>query len=199
MQFDYFHALESDMEGLAAEPGPCRYCNQRLPCIVSETSDGETTYACLACLRDGRWTARHDTELGWTEGDGFQRIVNPEDVWKGKPLRTVHEAPPAAFCPQAIQSLCRTPRFKTIQHYVWLVHCNDFMAYIGRWEPDDFVRNAPDGDARAFCESMLWDWQSDTWDQYAGQNETPESWYGGWFHVFRCRHCQKHRGYLECS
>lgn len=118
-------------------------------------------------------------------------------------------APPKEFNKSALLEIGFSPHIATYQKSEYLCHCNDFMTYIGRWEPGDFNKNAVDGDGRKLWMRMvdgktnsLWDRTlkdikeyGDEWPQYEDSG-----WSGGaMVYVFKCRHCDKLRCYWDCD
>jgi uncharacterized protein CbrC (UPF0167 family) len=110
-----------------------------------------------------------------------------------------NQPPPPGFPDEPLVELRRTPQIITWQQELWLTHCNDFMAYIGTWEPNDFYTNDPGGDGRALFLQMtnkdcqhLWD------DSLRLGAERLESWYAT-FYAFRCLHCGKLCGNWDCD
>lgn len=89
---------------------------------------------------------------------------------------------------EAIAELRRTPGFSTWQEVVWPVHCDDFMAYLGIWGPEEFTGAAPEGEGRQLFLEMVDsafhpDWPAESGPRF-GQN----------FVAFQCLHCQTRTG-----
>lgn len=138
------------------------------------------------CLREGRFGFCHDTEAG---------IVAPRAPIAG--AEYCKRGVPDSFSQNAVEELLRTPPFPAWQPIRWLVHCDDFMVYIGEWEPDDFRRHAPGGDGRAlFLEMSDWNSAEHARNQWPAGETFPEGWFIGYY-AFRCRHCGKLRGYFD--
>ena len=99
-------------------------------------------------------------------------MVRLEDGWFGAKL------------PQAdMFELLRTPTFSTIQGERWLFCCRRPMIYVGSWSREQFSRRSPDGDGRAYFDSIV-------------QNSVPGLW-GDELHditgtyVFHCPVCER--------
>ena len=91
------------------------------------------------------------------------------------------------------------PQIVTWQQELWLTHCNDFMAYIGTWEPRDFYANTLGGDGRALFHEMTDKHYRHLWDESARPgSQRLESWRAT-FYAYRCLHCGKLRGNWDCD
>jgi uncharacterized protein CbrC (UPF0167 family) len=98
-----------------------------------------------------------------------------------------------------MEEIRRTPQIVTWQEERWLAHCNDFMAYVGTWEPSDFVANSPSGDGRALFLDMTDEDEAHLWDESVDdEEEAPQSWHATYY-VFECLHCGKLRGNWDCD
>jgi len=87
----------------------------------------------------------------------------------------------------------------TWQQELWLVHCNDFMTYLGTWEPADFYANAEAGDGRSLFFEMTEPEYQHLWDASIREGENRlESWQAEYY-AFRCNHCGKLRGNWDCD
>jgi uncharacterized protein CbrC (UPF0167 family) len=112
-------------------------------------------------------------------------LASSPQATEARYLDAVALEPPPDFPESAIIELRATPRISTWQQEFWLVHCKDFMAYIGTWEPKDFSRNSTEGDGRALFLEMTDD-LNHLWDSSLppGANRL-ESWYATYY-AFRC-------------
>ena len=81
-----------------------------------------------------------------------------------------------------------------------LDHCNDFMAYIGTWEPAAFVRNSPMGDGRDLFLRMTRDpGLQFLWDTCLGPDEAAPAAWRVTYYAFRCLHCGELAGNWDCD
>ncbi len=195
MHFRYFAAPIEEIFDLCQTERACSLCGGDGPCFelrfatcltVSDRQKKDAV-GCYVCLREGRFEFCHDTELGLVDENGLSDVC--ED----------NMPPPDGFAEGALAELRRTPQFISWQQACWLVHCNDFMEYLGIWEPDDFYENADDGDGRALFREMTdpGDWH--IWDEsLRADGERLESWDASYY-VFRCLHCSKLRGNWDCG
>jgi uncharacterized protein CbrC (UPF0167 family) len=147
----------------------------------------ESGVGCFECLRRGRFGFWHDTDIGLLDENGLTHVYNH------------NQPPPPDFPASALVELRRTPQIVTWQQELWLTHCNDFMAYMGTWEPKDFYENAPAGDGRALFLEMTDEDYRHLWDEslLPGAKRL-ESWHAT-FYTFRCLHCGKLRGNWDCD
>lgn len=210
MRFIYFEGPDEQMCGLSDAEMPCAYCGRMARAFALDVADcreplpsgtaaspaqaakwdrREGRHGCYDCLRSGRFEFTHATEVGF--------LLSPDSI---SPFEDDGEPPlpPASFPQSAIVELRRTPRFPIWQdeeRSPWLVHCNDFMVYLGTWAPADFLRHAANGDGRGPFLEMTRPEQAGLWD-FAAQDreeEHPSDWYATYY-AFRCRHCGKLRG-----
>ena len=194
MVFRYFSGPQKDMAAIAGDGIECSLCGSIGPCFYlehafcPELSDGQKTSAvgCHSCLRARRFEFWHDTEIGLLGENGLTHFYNH------------NQPPPPNFPAAALSELRLTPRFTTWQQGIWLVHCNDFMNFLGTWEPQDFYANDPAGDGRAlFCEMTDMAGRH-LWDEALPQGaQRLEAWYAAYY-AFRCLHCGKLRGNWDC-
>jgi uncharacterized protein CbrC (UPF0167 family) len=109
-----------------------------------------------------------------------------------------HKRPPDKFPEESLSELLRTPLFHTWQTESWLTHCNDFMAYVGTWQPANFYESSPVGDGKALFLEMTEE-DNHLWDESARENELHlQSWHATYY-VFKCIHCAKLRGNWDCD
>ena len=106
--------------------------------------------------------------------------------------------PPLGFPKASLAELRCTPRIVTWQQELWLTHCNDYMVYVGTWEPKDFYANASDGDGRSLFLRMT-DVYNHLWDSSLPKGEERlVSWHATYY-AFRCLHCGMLRGNWDCD
>lgn len=180
--FHYFQAPVENMSHFVPK-GTCTFCDTVGPCLGLKDSKR----GCLDCLRQGRFYFWHDTEIG---------LLTPD---KGLVSETRSQKKLAReFKRVNFAALLKTPQFVTWQGERWLVHCDDFMIYLGEWEPVDFGKNAPDGDGRKLFMQMVEKELGDLWDRTIPQGATePAAWHFQ-IHAFRCAHCGTLRGHWDC-
>lgn len=194
--FTYFEGPVEEMSHVADGEPACTLCGQIGLCFTLEFADcpelteqeRESAVGCVGCLRQGRykWGYRN-TEAGVLLSDCF---VDGD----GEVLSRHGTLVPSV---DAREELRRTPDFNTWQESIWLVHCCDFMVYIGSWEPQDFHDRSPNGDGRLLFVEMTDASEHHWWDRRSAPGERGlEAWYCSYY-AFRCRHCGKLRGYLD--
>jgi uncharacterized protein CbrC (UPF0167 family) len=193
--FAYFEGPVSDMADRVESPASCSLCGRIGECFNLGSThcpsfsdrDKDAGRGCVDCLRQGKFEFSHDTEYGLLDQNGF-RIL-----YKG------HIPAPAGFSKAAQQELKRTPQICTWQQERWLSHCNDFMVFVGTWEPEDFHRHAKGPDGRTLFMAMTAQDLQHLWDE-----SLPEkggrlmSWHATYY-AFRCRHCAVFRGNWDCD
>ncbi len=92
---------------------------------------------------------------------------------------------------EAIAELKRTPNFSTFQDIPWLVHHDDFMAYLGIWGPEDVTAvSSPDTAREVFLEMVDHDDRA-LWPE----GKSPR--FGNNLVTFQCLRCQAYRGILD--
>jgi uncharacterized protein CbrC (UPF0167 family) len=186
--FRYFCGPQHDMSALVEGDATCSLCGQRGRCFRLEYSlcpslapeAKESGVGCFECLRQGRFEFWHDTDIGQLDENGLTHVHN-------------HDESPAA----ALVELRRTPQIVTWQQELWLTHCNDFMAYLGTWEPKDFYANDPEGDGRALFHEMTDKDYSHLWEESLQPGaERLESWHATFyaFSLFALREVPRQLG-----
>ena len=196
MEFQYFKGPDQDMSDLLEGTHTCDICGQAnglcfsLDYTITEVfpdDEKETKMGCLQCLRDGKFEFWHDTEYGVLDERGLTKVYKPN-----------MDNPPAIEIEKLIE-LKRTPQIVTWQQELWLTHCNDFMTYIGTWEPMDFYRKSKNGNGRDLFLEMTDDDLNHLWDESLEDGELElKSWYATYY-AFECRHCGKLRGNWDCD
>jgi uncharacterized protein CbrC (UPF0167 family) len=191
--FRYFCGPQNEMSFLVEGDSSCSLCGERgpafqlkyahCPSLAADTKG--SALGCFACLQEGRFEFWHDTEIGMLNENGLTHEYKHNQL--------------PDFPRSALVELRRTPQIVTWQQELWLTHCNDFMAYIGTWEPKDFYANAPEGDARGLFHEMTDDDYRHLWDESLPDGaERLERWHAV-FYAFRCLHCGKLRGNWDCD
>ena len=143
---------------------------------------------------------QHETELGYVENN----LICEYDIetFESSPI----ELPPD-FRIESLDELSRTPHIESHQGQGFLIHCTDFMCYVGRWEPGDFESLDPLSGRDAYIQMadgdpQLWDEtlreRADRGPDWAGY--TDSKWaYGSWCYVFECLHCGQRRCTWDCG
>jgi uncharacterized protein len=155
---------------------------------------------CYECLRSGRASVSHSTELGLvdfpTSQDGMARGGDFETAamhrLKTSVLKRFDDGSEliGTHVPhEVLQELLRTPRHPALQNEYWPFHCGDFMAFLGNWEQDDFERQAPGCGREWFAEHMQSEDWEDMWEWLPSGI--------GWSYVYQCRSCGKHRVFVD--
>ncbi len=194
MNFKYFQGPREEMSWLCAGQEVCIFCKSLGTCFQLEHAICPTlkgpqkadSHGCLSCLKAGRFGFWHDTEIGVLDSNGLKRLYN-------------HNKPrPPTFLRAALTELLRTPQIVTWQQELWLTHCDDFMAYLGTWEPKDFYANAPDGDGKSLFLRMTDEYEH-LWDSSLREGEEQLRAWHATYYSFRCLHCGELRGNWDCD
>jgi uncharacterized protein CbrC (UPF0167 family) len=173
----------------------CQFCGRigeafelsHAKCPLSD-QEKEGNFGCTQCLLAGRFEFWHDTDIGMLDENGLTHVYNHNGT-----------APPD-FSQSALLELRRTPRIVTWQQELWLTHCDDFMAYIGTWEPADFVRNSQTSDGRTLFLRMTRDPELQfLWDQCLEPGETTPAGWHAVYYAFKCLHCGDLAGNWDCD
>lgn len=203
--FEYFQGPVEEMCDLCREPIECSFCGTVDTCFSTDTGIDESgevivrQCGCLDCLGAGKFEFWHDTEIGMLTETGLKKFYN-------------HHVPPSpTFSQRAISSLRKTPQYLACQQEIWLVHCDDFMTYLGTWQPSDFVCQSADGDGRSLflamtdarlmgIDQLKPGKKNDlalAWDSVVSvDSPVPDDW-GINYYAFRCRHCGLLRGHYD--
>jgi uncharacterized protein CbrC (UPF0167 family) len=191
--FKYFAAPVAEIFRYS-DSDPCVQCGRVAPATLlkrSKESD-PPEFCCLECVAAGRSAIEHETEIGFVDRGGLSSFDFSS-------LKFVSIELPRGFRKNAIAELMRTPDFVSHQGGTFLTHCNDFMKYLGRWEPEDFA--GEDGEPSRHVYLAAADDDPELWDATVSQRQRGEvylnsNWaYGAWCYAFECLHC----GTLRCS
>jgi len=199
----YFEAPESEMLGLLAGQHRCDICGQVARCFdlqraLTPEKLAPAALGCIACLQEGRFGFFHSTDVGDLTEDGLTwyghpPMTRPRVFVGSSDGLTVHAAevrpvPMPALPASAIEELRRTPDFPTWNEVSWPVHCDDFMVFLGSWQPADVAAKAQavGMDARDLFANMVEREERVLWQE--------EGEWGMNFVVFRCTKCPQHRG-----
>ena len=176
LKFKYFEGPKEEMDCLCEEQRKCTLCGRYGFCfhlmwtnwveLRLRGLDGRHV-GCVECLKEGRFEFWPDTD-------------------------TEYGNLPA----EAFEEFARTPGIVGWGYRDWFTHCNDFMSYQGKWEPEDFYKNAPDGNGRALFMEMT-DEGKNLWDEHLADGETKLKQWPVEYFVFKCLHCSKFKGYCH--
>ena len=192
MNFEYFQGPISDMASLSKGDVACGICKQVGRCfelrsaIIRSEEASEVSHGCMECLAKGKFEFWQDTEIGLLDETGLTKTHNR------------NQPPPEGFPDSALVALRRTPQIATWQQELWLTHCNNFMTYLGTWQPEDFYRHSPDGNGRELFLQMT-DWRPELWDKSLPKGESILKHWGATYYAFKCGHCGKLRGNWDCD
>jgi uncharacterized protein CbrC (UPF0167 family) len=184
------------------ESSCCERCGATCNWPSEHTRD--TVVVCYECLRGGRAGIAHETELGSVDlahalrgligfgrpeiarRDALKTIVLETDEEDGSQIIGIH------LPRDLLIELIRTPRHQTLQREYWPYHCKGFMAYLGRWQQEDFEKQSPGRGREWFREHMSPDrgWQ-DMWEWLRTNI--------GWSYVYQCECCGLHRVFVDSS
>jgi uncharacterized protein CbrC (UPF0167 family) len=167
--------------------------------IIADNSD-QVTHVCLSCLFEKKYAIEKHVEGGYLTGDG---ILLESDKYEYEKKASDYAANLQKkeeilknLDDSKITELLHTPAFRAWQGDIWLVHCNDFMTFIGTWYHDDFVKNSPDGDAKKFFDTINDNYNGDDfYDKQFGPNKSEYA--EASFYAFQCLHCREFRGYCD--
>lgn len=161
----------------------CQSCSKPIP--FPKVGGSGQLVACYQCLRSGKAALTKDTVLGMVRWEDAQRgsthgrpgldttdfeTIPKEDDWVAARVPEEH-----------LMELVRTPTYSTIQGDQWQFCCRRPMTFIGEWDRDDFDRNAPDGNGKAFFQEIVQDVVDGLWEDEL-HDETG-------IYVFRCKQC----------
>lgn len=157
---------------VVAVPGACACCGRERgylytgPVFGVGEPDGRL---CPWCIADGSAAARYEVFFcGDAEGDGVPREVLPA----------------IARC---------TPGFSAWQAPLWLLHCGDGAAFLGRAGAVELAAH-PDALAMLAQEVRGWGWPPDRAEEFLGaldKDGQPTAY------LFRCRLCAAHLAYAD--
>jgi len=173
----------------------CSYCLLDKECVGTGYYEAGHETICADCLSKGRSIYNHVTEIGYLDKDGL-RDFDANPISPGK--INIPEA--------SIVELLKTPRIPIHQEEKWLIHCNDFMVYMGQWEFIDFYKKASDGNGRKLFQEMTGKEYMHIWDDVAATIEAHGFVLTNYpvfektdigYYAFRCPHCGKLRGNLD--
>lgn len=209
MNLKYFNAPISETPfELRNEIGACSICNKnkshRLELdnsieIISNTSEIINT-VCIDCLTEQKYGFEHQVEGGFLTKEGiliesekYEYLKNSSDY---SSVLQPKEQQLLAIEKSKVDDLIYTPPFNAFQGAIWLIHCNDFMKFIGTWEHNDFVKQSPNKNPKNFFNEIVDNWNGDDfYDEQFGINKSEYA--ESIFYAFECLHCKQKRGYVE--
>ncbi len=209
MNLKYFNAPISETPfELSNDIGSCSICKKnnslRLELdgsieIIPQTSE-LIEIVCIECLNEQKYGFEHQVEGGFLTKEGvlikskkYEYLKNNTDYFS---VLQPKEQKLLAIEKSKLEDLIHTPPFNAFQGAIWLIHCNDFMKFIGNWEHDDFVKHSPNNNPKEFFNEIVDNWNGD--DFYDEQFGTNKSEYAeSIFYAFECLHCKQKRGYVE--
>ena len=197
------------MSDLIRDERRCDLCGDTGACFSLDRSMNPPPGAssgCFGCLKAGRFGFFHVTEVGYLDRDGLTNyddeppeprrllVVGPDGDAELRPGAAIPAPQPVVPPPSAVEELRRTPDFPTWNEVPWLVHCSDFMVYMGTWQPAQIraaaaTRSIP---AEELLEAMAG----------TGATMPTDPLEGSWaltFHVFQCLACHTLRGSLTLT
>ena len=182
------------------DPQECKFCRTETKYgyrIDFKNECEEDNWGCVNCLINKKFSIYKETDIGDinAEGEFFEYSSK-------KPYPEIKLQCPKNITEEQIKEIIHTPNISCLQDNVHPTHCKDFMKYIGRWSPENFVNNSLDGNGEKLFKQMLDNqdfdhlWR-DTEKENNGTNKTDEfQWaYGALVYVYECIHCNT----KECS
>ena len=183
----------------------CEWCERQAEWPEEWPWESDEVRVCVDCLRAGHAAVLHSTDfvvihppyaikgmtwgsssdVGRAEANGFATTVL-ETYGDGSQSIGIH-------LPKAlIDDLMRTPTHPSLQDEHWTFHCGGWMVYLGKWEVQDFERQAPGRAYEWFAEhfhhpedaEMVWEWALGDM---------------GWSCVFVCPRCGMHKVFYDVT
>lgn len=182
--FRYFLAPEECMSGLSRSPETCAFCGKR----TRSFDIGPKRFGCPECLQAGHFGCGHDTEIGMTTDDGKVLLMDIDSDDEDDFFVPISEAAEKiGISEECLLEFHHTPDFSYWNVGVWKVCCNDFMAYLGKWQPENFASR------EAFVEAIAPETEPSLVRLLWPEDETPDDFGEIVVHVFRCLHCERRR------
>jgi uncharacterized protein CbrC (UPF0167 family) len=175
---------------------PVTKIEPNLTIISSETIE-EGHNVCLSCLRDKKYGFEYEVEHAFLNKEGIilddQSYAKNSDYYISEILPVQQQL--LAMKRSKQLELMHTPPFRAWQGSKWLVHCNDFMKYIGVWSHEDFVHHAPNGNAEDFYGQIYLYCGDGLYESAFGPNKSEYA--ECTFYAFECLTCNEKRGYID--
>jgi hypothetical protein len=213
MEFHYFKAAESEMHKLLPGEHTCSICGNIGRCfeidylVGEDIKDFKAGIGCYDCLKNRCFGFFHITEAGYLDENGITNYnENNEDekphIFIGNETGEIsinYDPDISSFTreiPQlseeSIDEMRCTPVFPTWQEVGWPIHCNDFMIYLGSWQPKDFEL-FNNGNGRLLFLDMTDREYHNCWPS---EQVSKEEW-GIAYYAFKCTQCDKLRGICD--
>ncbi|WP_064966192.1 CbrC family protein [Tenacibaculum ovolyticum] len=210
IHFKYFESpIEESIFDTNDEKHNCSFC-EKSDFPIAELDDSITIIAnenidnvenvCLKCLQDKKYgfvqEIEHDA-LVTKEGmiiKADHSSHTKESTYYTSYILPIEKQLDAIDKSKSLE-LIHTPPFRAWQGAKWLVHCNDFMKYIGTWQHEDFLKNAPDSNAEDYYENICLYGGDDLYESQFGPNKSEYA--NCTFYAFECLTCKEKRGYID--
>lgn len=205
----YFEtAIEESVFDSCSEGVDCFFCGENKSpmmeldgslTIISDKNIDDAKNGCLKCLQQKKYGFEQEVEYGLLTKDGLVLESDKDSDAKESVYYTSYIVPVEkqllSMEASKYQELMHTPPFRAWQGAKWLVHCNDFMKFIGTWAHEDFVKHSPDGDAKTFYDRICLYGGDDLYDDQFGPNKSEYA--ECTFYAFECPTCKQKRGYID--
>ena len=157
---------------------------------------------CYECIVAGRVAIAHETEIGFIDyALSLLGMVKSSDRRRADAearglhttvLKTYDDGSQSIgvhLPAQLLQEMHRTPRYSCLQREYWPYHCGEFMAFVGRWQQEDFERISNGRGLPWFIEHFAGDYGEDAWEWLPTGV--------GWSYVHKCLKCGVHRVFVD--
>jgi uncharacterized protein CbrC (UPF0167 family) len=166
--------------------------------IVANENIDNIKKVCLKCLLEKKYAFEQEVEGGFLTKEGLLLESDKYPYLKESSDYTSDVLPKEQLLismdASKIRELMHTPPYSAWQGAKWLIHCNDFMKFIGTWVHEDFVKHASDGDAKSFFDQIC-DNGEDLYDSQFGLDKS--AYAESTFYAFECPVCKEKRGYID--
>lgn len=124
----------------------CQFCGSTENCLEGEyfDSDSDIVSVCIDCLSKGK------ISVNITE---YLRTKLIEHLKETRGNRNMDQVEERAI--ELISELSKNPPVPWIQYNDWPVSCGEFCIYVGEWDKEEFIRQAPDGNGKQYVMSIL--------------------------------------------
>jgi uncharacterized protein CbrC (UPF0167 family) len=166
--------------------------------VISEAKLNDAEYVCLECLRKKQYAFEQEVEGGFLTKEGVLLESDKYEYLKSSSHYESEIIPREkqllAMDVSKLQELMLTPPFRAWQGAKWLVHCNDFMKFIGTWQHEDFEKEAPDGNPENYFDQICMNGDGLYQDQFGPHKS---KYAECTFYAFECIVCKAKRGYID--
>ena len=200
--------LEESVYDYSQEDKDCFFCGKtKSPIleldgsldIISDKNIDDAKTVCLKCLYNKTYGFEQQVEYGLLTEQGLQLESDKNPDSKASDYYKSYISPIENQLLNMESSkfieLRHTPPFRAWQGAKWLVHCNDFMKFIGVWEHEDFVKHAPDNNAKGFYENICLYGGDGLYKDQFGPNKSEYA--SCTFYAFECITCKQKKGYID--